>query len=398
MEQYIDLLKRIIKEGKEKKDRTGTGTISIFGHQSTYDLSKGFPLLTAKHTYTRGVIVELLWFLGNHMKDEKYKHLSMTNIKYLVDNNVNIWNEWTHKAMLKYQHDVREKIILEEPNIQFEPLSQMSLEEFKDKMKNEKGFDEKWGDLGSIYGKQWKKWQFTEFVKNERGEGFQAKTGFIDQINWALHMLKTKPEDRGIVVSAWNVGELDQMALRPCHTMFQFYTEEMTAKERNQWFLINWGGGNMRDAKTDWRDYELDQQNVPKYKLSLQLYQRSADTFLGVPFNIASYSILLHMFAQLSNMIVGNFIHTFGDAHIYSNHYTQVNELLKRISPNLKYNPESLDFFENKSLLDNIGNDWPTLPELWLNPKIKIMEDFTLEDIKIKNYNPLSKIEAPIAV
>lgn len=397
MEQFVELLKRIIKEGKEKKDRTGTGTISIFGHQSVYDLSKGFPLLTAKNTYTRGIITELLWFLGNHMKDEKYSKLPMTNIKYLVDNNVNIWNEWAHKGMLKYQQDAHTKISLEFPHQIFNPLPQMSLEEFKDKIKNEEGFSEKWGDLGSIYGQQWRMWQFTEFIKKD-DKGVEARTGHCDQINWALHMLKTKPEDRGIVISAWNVGELDHMALRPCHTMFQFYTEEMNAEERNIWFDKNWGYGGEKGGKNNWKDFELDQQNVPKYKLSLQLYQRSADTFLGVPFNIASYSILLHMFAQLTNMIPDKFIHTFGDAHIYSNHKTQVNEFLKRISPELMDNPEPVDFFENKHLLDKVGNKWPELPELWLNPDVKKIEDFTLDDIKVKNYKPLSKIEAPIAI
>jgi thymidylate synthase len=268
----------------------------------------------------------------------------------------------------------------------------MPLDEFRDKIKNEEGFAEKWGDLGAVYGQQWKMWQFTEFIRKD-DKGVEARTGHCDQISWALHMLKTKPEDRGIVISAWNVGELDHMALRPCHTMFQFYTEEMTTEERNSWMVENWKG-----RKNDWKDFELDQQNVPKYKLSLQLYQRSADTFLGVPFNIASYSILLHMFAQLSNMVPGKFIHTFGDAHIYSNHKTQVNELLKKVSPELRDNPEPLDFFENKSLLDKVGNDWPALPQLWLNPKVNNMEDFTLKDIEVKNYKPFSKIEAPIAI
>jgi thymidylate synthase len=394
MEQFIDLLKRIIKEGKEKKDRTSTGTISIFGHQSEYDLSKGLPLLTAKHTYTRGIIIELLWFLGNHMKDERYANLPMTNIKYLVDNNVNIWNEWAHKGMLKYQKESHAKISAEYPNQTFTQLPPMPLDEFREKIKNEKGFAEKWGDLGAVYGQQWKMWQFTEFVRKDN-KGVEARTGHCDQISWALHMLKTKPEDRGIIISAWNVGELDHMALRPCHTMFQFYTEELTQQERNLHIIAQEARGEFRVL---WSDEELNTLNVPKYKLSLQLYQRSADTFLGVPFNIASYSILLHMFAQLSNMVPGKFVHTFGDAHIYSNHKTQVNELLKKISPELRDNPEPLDFFENKELLDKVGNDWPALPQLWLNPEVNNMEDFTPADIEIKNYKPLSKIEAPIAI
>ncbi len=394
MKQYIDLLKRIIKEGKEKSDRTGTGTVSIFGHQSSYDLSKGFPLLTAKKTYTRGVIIELLWFLGNHMSDERYGKLPMTNIKYLVDNNVNIWNEWAHKGMIEYQQSARAKIMAEYPNENLAPLTPISIEEFTERIKNEEGFAEKWGDLGSIYGQQWRRWQFTEFIQKDE-KGVQARTGHADQINWILHMLRTKPEDRGIIVSAWNVGELDHMALRPCHAMFQFYTEELTREERNLHIIAQEARGEFRVL---WSDEELNALNVPKYKLSLQLYQRSADTFLGVPFNVASYSILVHMIAQLTNMVPGKFIHSFGDAHIYVNHKTQVNELFKRISPEFQNVSEPIDFWADHSLLDKVGDDWPALPELYLNPEILNIEDFTLEDIKIKNYKPLPKIEAPIAI
>jgi len=394
MEQYIELIKRIISEGKEKEDRTGTGTISIFGHQSVYDLSKGFPLLTAKATYTKGIIVELLWFLGIHLKDEKYQKFSMTNIKYLVDNNVNIWNEWAHRDMVKYQKEVSEKIKIENPNVEFNlKIDLISLQEFTQRIKEDDGFAEKWGNLGSVYGQQWRKWKFTDYEKTQENT-FQAKIGFIDQIKYAIERLKTNPEDRGIIISAWNVGELDQMALRPCHTMFQLYAEPLSYKERLDVYEKN--------IKVDTADFKteekLDNRGVPKYKLSLQLYQRSADVFLGVPFNIASYSILLQMIAQVTNMTIGNFIHTFGDAHIYKNHKTQVNELLKKISPELRDNPESIDFYENKSLLTQVGNDWPVLPTLWLNTSVKSIEDFTIEDIKIKDYKPFPKIEAPIAV
>lgn len=394
MEQYIKLIERIIREGVSKKDRTGTGTISIFGHQSTYDLQKGFPLLTAKSTYPKGVIIELLWFIGIHMKDEKYNKLPMTNIKYLVDNKVNIWNEWPHRDMIKFQKETTEKLRLEYPNQTFDGFESISLKEFTDKVKNEEGFAEKWGNLGSVYGKQWRKWQFTELEETENG--VKAKMGFIDQLLNAIERLKTHPDDRGNIISAWNVGELDQMALRPCHTMFQFYTQPLTYSERltiyEKWINTMRGGIDTDDFNTE---EKMDERGVPKYKLSLQLYQRSADVFLGVPFNVASYSLLTYMIAQVVNMVPDKFVHTFGDAHIYSNHKSQVNELLQRF---YSFNNEKTDFWIQKNALNNLRNSWPALPTLKLNPDIKNIMDFTINDITIENYNPLPKIEAPVAI
>lgn len=394
MKQYIDLIEKIIKTGVQKSDRTGTGTISIFGHQSEYDLSKGFPLLTAKSTYYKGIFIELLWFLGIHLKDEKYSKLPMTNIKYLVDNNVNIWNEWAHKGMLKYQKETYEKILAENPTVKLTPLPEMSLKEFVEKIKEDKdGFAEKWGNLGSVYGKQWRKWQFTE-ISNGDQNSMQVQLGHIDQIQYVIDRLKTHPEDRGLIVSAWNVGELDQMALRPCHTMFQFYTQPLSYNERLNIHLQrvkSQGGFDTCDIKTE---EKLDSKGIPKYKLSLQLYQRSADVFLGVPFNIASYALLLSMVAQVSNMVVDKFVHTFGDAHIYVNHMSQVNQLLKQITPNIT---SDVDFWD-KNFNSTIGYEWPELPQLELNQEIKNIFDFTMNDIKIVNYKPLPKISAPIAI
>lgn len=390
MKQYIDLIKKIIIEGVEKTDRTGTGTISIFGFQSIYDVSKEFPLLTAKNTYQNGFIVELLWFIGTHMKDSRYSSLSRTNIKYLVDNNVNIWNEWPHKAMINFQKEATEKIN-KECNQNLKAPEPISLAEFKEKIKNEEGFAEKWGDLGPVYGKQWRQWQGWMDYTDSSGKTGKGSLWF-DQLLQAIHTLETKPDDRGIIVSAWNVAELREMALRPCHTMFHFNTEPLTYHERlfiYENMIKERGGIDTDDLNSP---EKLDRMNVPKYKLSLQLYQRSADVFLGVPFNVASYTLLLYMVAQVTNMVPNKFIHTFGDAHIYLNHKEQVNELLNRIGKT------SIDWWKDKHLLEALPNSWPELPTLKLNPNIKDIEDFKKEDIQIVNYKPWPKIEAPVAI
>jgi thymidylate synthase len=264
MKQYLDFLKQIQENGIKKNDRTGTGTISQFGYQMRFDISKKFPLLTTKKVHLKSIIHELLWFLKGD-----------TNIKYLKDNGVKIWDEWADKK----------------------------------------------GDLGPIYGAQWRSWP-TPDGKH------------IDQIETVINDIKNNPDSRRLIVSAWNVGELDKMALCPCHCFFQFY--------------------------------------VADGKLSCQLYQRSADIFLGVPFNIASYALLTMMIAQVCNLEVGDFVHTFGDAHIYSNHFDQVNEQLKR---------------EPKEL-----------PTMKLNPNVKSIFDFKYEDFTLEGYDPHPRISAPVAV
>lgn len=264
MKQYLDLLNRIMTEGVDRGDRTGTGTRSVFGHQMRFNLDEGFPLLTTKKLHLRSIIYELLWFLRGD-----------TNVKYLQDNGVRIWNEWASPD----------------------------------------------GDLGHIYGYQWRSWP--------RYDG-----GFVDQISEAVETIKTNPESRRIIVSAWNVADLHNMNLPPCHAFFQFY--------------------------------------VADGRLSLQLYQRSADTFLGVPFNIASYSLLLMMMAQVTGLRAGDFIHTLGDTHIYHNHFDQVREQLTRT-------PRSL-------------------PVMTLNPDVKSIFDFKYEDFQLSGYDPLPHIKAPISV
>lgn len=264
MQNYLDLLTHIKQNGTDKTDRTGTGTRSIFGYQLRYDLSKGFPMVTTKKVHLKSIIYELLWFLKGD-----------TNVKYLQENEVKIWNEWA----------------------------------------NEKG------DLGPVYGAQWRSW-----------EGANGK--IVDQISEVIQQIKSNPDSRRLIVSAWNVAEIPNMALAPCHALFQFY--------------------------------------VADGKLSLQLYQRSADVFLGVPFNIASYALLLMMVAQVCDLKVGDYIHSFGDVHIYNNHFQQVEKQLART-------PKSL-------------------PTMKLNPKIKNIFNFQFEDFKLENYEPYPGIKAPVAV
>lgn len=264
MRQYLDLLRHVLEHGAEKADRTGTGTRSVFGWQMRFDLNQGFPLLTTKKLHLRSIVHELLWFLRGE-----------TNIAYLRDNKVSIWDEWADAD----------------------------------------------GELGPVYGKQWRRWS--------GGDGSE-----IDQVRWVVDEIKRNPDSRRLIVSAWNVADLPKMALMPCHMLFQFY--------------------------------------VADSRLSCQLYQRSGDIFLGVPFNIASYALLTHMVAQACELDVGDFVHTLGDAHLYSNHFEQAREQLAR-------EPRAL-------------------PTLRLNPQARDLFGFRFEDIVIEGYDPLPAIKAPVAV
>ena len=264
MKQYHQLLQHILDNGTQKGDRTGTGTVSVFGYQMRFDLQEGFPLVTTKKCHIRSILHELLWFLKGE-----------SNIAYLKENKVSIWDEWADEA----------------------------------------------GDLGPVYGYQWRHWP-------------DGKGGEIDQIKNLIHQIQTNPNSRRLIVSAWNVADVDQMALPPCHLIFQFY--------------------------------------VAEGKLSCQLYQRSADVFLGVPFNIASYALFLHMVAQVCDLQVGEFIHTFGDAHLYNNHLDQARLQLSRTCR--------------------------PLPQLKLNPEIKDIFDFKFEDFEILNYDPHPHIKAAVSV
>ena len=309
MHQYLQLLQHILDNGTEKKDRTGVGTKSIFGYQMRFDLNKGFPLVTTKKVFMKSIIHELLWFLKGE-----------TNICYLVKNDIKIWNEWCYQIYLE-----KNNLVNEYPR--YSEKWKVKLDWFVEQIRNDVDFAKEYGELGPIYGKQWTRWASSDGKE-------------INQIQNVVDLIQNDPTSRRIIVSGWNVGELQELiknhhhAPPPCHTLFHF-------------MVING-------------------------KLSCQLYQRSADVFLGVPFNIASYSLLTMMMAQATGLKPGEFVHTFGDVHIYLNHIEQVKEQLAR-------EPRQL-------------------PTMKLNPAIKDIFQFKFEDFVLENYNPHPPIKAPIAV
>ncbi|ECG3269091.1 thymidylate synthase [Salmonella enterica subsp. enterica serovar Infantis] len=343
MKQYQDLMAEVFAKGTPKKDRTGTGTLSIFGHQMRFNLQEGFPLVTTKRCHLRSIIHELLWFLKGD-----------TNIQYLKDNGVTIWDEWADNN----------------------------------------------GDLGPVYGKQWRSWPDIRAVPYEQFneltaagyEDLDAATWSmdenctlyfvqktIDQISKVMDQLKNDPDNRRIIVSAWNVADLDDMALAPCHAFFQFYTRELDFDERLRWLEVNNFAQYCKptfsnDAVDDLDKLHarLDEFDVPRRSLSCQLYQRSADVFLGVPFNIASYALLIHMFAQQANMTVGDFVWTGGDVHLYSNHLEQARTQL--------------------------GRTPRELPKLIIKRKPDSIFDYKFEDFEIEGYDPHPAIKAPVAI
>ena len=288
MKQYLDLCKTILEKGTKKEDRTGTGTISYFGYQMRFDLNAGFPLLTTKRVHLKSIIHELLWFISGD-----------TNIKYLVDNDVRIWNDWPYAI---YQKSAEYK--------------GESMDEFVLKIKEDKEFANRWGNLGPVYGKQWR--------------DFSG----VDQLSELIHQIKNNPTSRRLIISAWNVPLINEMALPPCHCFMQFY--------------------------------------VNNNRLSCQLYQRSADVFLGVPFNIASYALFTMMIAQVCDLELGDFVHTLGDAHIYLNHLEQIDKQLKR-------EPRAL-------------------PKMVINHNVKSIFDFKYEDFELVGYDPHKGIKGKVAV
>lgn len=310
---YLKLLKKLIEEGIEKTDRTGTGTRSFLGYQMRFDLKDGFPLLTTKKVPIKAIIHELIWFVRGD-----------TNLTYLAENNVHIWDEWPYKAYLQKNN-------LPIPETQSEEWS-TGIKNFIEKIKSDEKFAQEYGDLGPIYGYQWRNWP-------------TPNNTHIDQLKNVINQIKNSPDSRRMIVSAWNVADIEEMAkagLPPCHCLFQFY---VTPGENGQ-----------------------------KPRLSCQLYQRSCDTFLGVPFNIASYSLLTMMIAQICDMDAGEFVWTGGDVHLYKNHKEQA---LIQISREEEIRP---------------------MPTMKINPLIKNIEDFTIDDFELINYNPHEAIKAPIAV
>ena len=336
--QYKELLQRILNKGRVKKDRTGTGTKSVFGHTMRFDMKEGFPLLTSKKMFTKGIIHELIWFLRGE-----------TNIKYLVDNDVHIWDGDAYKAFCKERLEIHNKIVKENPTCDFQPWEEITQEEFINKIKTDADFAETWGELGPIYGKQWRDWNGKWKLTEEDNTNFDKwrqnldRKG-IDQIANLINDLQTNPDSRRLMVSAYNVGQLDQMVLPPCHIFFQCYTYEMTEEERIQEWCDKLG----KDISyvQDFGNEKLDELGFPKRKLSLEWYQRSVDVGLGLGFNIASYGLLLHILAKEVNMIPDELIFTGGDCHIYLNHIEGLKKQLEQESyplPTLKLHNSSLD-------------------------------------------------------
>lgn len=315
--QYLELLDYILKNGVTKKDRTGTGTLSIFDYTIKFNMSEGLPILTSKTLYLKGVIHELLWFLNGD-----------TNIKYLVDNDVNIWNGDAYKHYVtNVSLDSTGKWCkaIKDDNEYYHP-EPYTKKEFIEKIKTDDDFCEKWGDLGPVYGKQWRYWShMSEKEKESQAIGLEGCANDpIDQIEVLIENLKTDPDSRRLIVSAWNVADLDSMTLVPCHYGFQCYTQELNDLER--WSLC----GNKIDVDDPMLYQKLDSLRIPKRKLSLKWNQRSVDSFLGLPFNIASYAILLEMLSKEVNMVPNELIFSGGDVHLYLNHIEQAKEQLNR--------------------------------------------------------------------
>ncbi|WP_214629770.1 thymidylate synthase [Paenibacillus agaridevorans] len=312
--QYLQLLRDVLGNGVRKEDRTGTGTISTFGYQMRFPLSEGFPLLTTKRVSFKMIASELFWFMRGD-----------TNIRYLLQNNNNIWNEWAFKRWVESSEysgpDMTNFGLRSQRDETFAEAYKLEMAAFKSKILEDESFAERYGELGDVYGKQWRAW------KTARGET-------IDQLGDVIRTIKSNPDSRRLIVSAWNPEDVPTMALPPCHTMFQFY--------------------------------------VAEGKLSCQLYQRSGDIFLGIPFNIASYALLTHLVAHECGLEVGDFVHTLGDAHIYSNHLEQIEAQLSR---------------EPKAL-----------PVLRINPDKRSVFQFELSDLLLEGYDPHPAIKAPVAV
>ena len=375
--QYQDLLQTILDYGVEKKDRTGTGTKSIFGYTIRHNMSEGFPLLTTKKMAWKTMVTELLWFLRGD-----------TNIKYLVDNGCNIWNGDAYKNYkLKAENS--------------STYSKMSEEEFIQWIKMDKAFAEEWGELGPIYGKQWRKWG----IKWEDTESIE----YIDQIQNLINDLKTNPDSRRLMVSAWNVGELDQMVLPPCHYGFQVYTRELTFNERVE---IGTKKGLWKLGQTI-TPLHCDSLRIPTRELSLMWNQRSVDTFLGLPFNIASYGLLLMMLADEALMVPGELIGNLGDVHLYSNHIEQAKEQIGRdLTDEERYNKwfnnnyqTGMERFFDPNNLPDFDNEYfePTpkrTREPMKLPTVHVRDGIfcsSINDVILENYVSHPAINAPLS-
>lgn len=298
--QYKELIEQILNFGVEKEDRTGTGTLSLFGWQIRHSMRQGFPILTTKKMAWKSIVTELLWFLRGD-----------TNIKYLVDNGCHIWDGDAFKNFMD--------------NSEGDPDLIWNKEQFINLIKTDSEFAKKWGDLGPIYGKQWRQWQ--GWVNTPEVHYLAKGSVWYDQIQQVIHQLKTNPDSRRLIVNAWNVADLDNMVLPPCHYSFQFYTRKLSFKERSNYYMDNYV---KYELTTEFSNEFFDANNIPSRAISLLWNQRSVDTFLGLPFNISSYGLLLSLIAKEVNMIPDELIGNLGDAHLYKNHIDQAKELIKR--------------------------------------------------------------------
>ncbi len=386
----------ILENGKEKGDRTGTGTISVFGRQIRHNMSEGFPLLTTKKMAWKTMVTELLWFLRGS-----------TNIKFLVDNGCHIWDGDSYKNYCKVAGSVEEPdydIHVDDPDQNCTRL--MTQEEFINKIKTDDEFAKKWGDLGPIYGAQWRSW-------NKYG----VKPGLvtsqsIDQIQNLINDLKTNPDSRRLMVNAWNVGELDQMVLPPCHYGFQVYTRELDYNEREQIALQNPKVKELCDVNGPMTPKGWDDYNVPTRAISLMWNQRSVDTFLGLPFNIASYGLLLEIIAKEVNMVPDELIGNLGDVHLYSNHVEQAKEQIGReltweekiqwVMKNTDVEMENLYITEAAAVLEKSTREPYPLPTLKIESGVKWKEGdclptYSVSDFSIENYKSHPAIKAPLS-
>ncbi len=367
--QYQQLLSDIIEFGVEKKDRTGTGTISEFGHQIRHKMSDGFPLLTTKKMAWKTMVTELLWFLRGD-----------TNIKYLVDNNCHIWDGDAYQAYIKRYNKgeyVGKTKLLENSKKNRTLTEPFTIEEFIDKIKTDDEFAKKWGELGPIYGKQWRKWEKWYIDEDKRYLTFTKK---IDQIANLINDLKTNPDSRRLMVNAWNVGELDQMVLPPCHYGFQVYTRELSMSEKELWYK-----NNNINPNEPWYP------NFPTRAISLMWNQRSVDTFLGLPFNIASYGLLLEILAKEVNMVPDELIGNLGDVHLYSNHVEQAKEQIGReLTEEERYNIWFNNNYETGMERNFDPNNLPDYDDPYYNPTPKrTREPYPLPKLIINENNKL---------
>jgi thymidylate synthase len=393
---YTDLLQDILDNGVTKGDRTGTGTLSVFGRQIRHKMSDGFPLLTTKKMAWKSVVTELLWFLRGD-----------TNIKFLHDNDCHIWDGDLYKSYVKTVEGDKEQYLQRDGYVR----NILTKEEFIKEIKHNDEFAKKWGDLGPIYGKQWREWSNYRRVDSvDEVWSDYRKEEPIDQIEKLIHDLKTNPDSRRLMVNAWNVGELDQMVLPPCHYGFQVYTRELSREERVDLYIEKYGDGGM--------DYEKYKDTIPTRAISLMWNQRSVDTFLGLPFNIASYGLLLEIIAKEVNMVPDELIGNLGDVHLYSNHIEQAKEQIGRklsLEERAKLvndNDVNISLRLGDDVLAEIRLDKLNIPkhtrEPYSLPKLNIKlhfnnepsfvpEHWLINDFELEGYQSHPSIKAPLS-